>query len=102
MKQSYYNPDLIKVNCDSETLYNIIKKYKFSEVEKIEGNQEVKKTKNIKENTYKYKILTKSLPENFNPNFTELEIVKQKENKYFQNPFKNWGPKGRAKEVEKK
>ena len=55
------------------------------------------KTTNVKDGTYKHSILKKPVNENFKPIFVELE--KKREARYFPHPFKNWGPKGRAKEI---
>lgn len=76
---------------DSETIYNLIKKYKKDSV--------TDPLKNVKENTYKYNILRKELPENFKPIFVDTELNKNRDPRYFPKPFKNWGPKGRAKEI---
>lgn len=41
--------------------------------------------------------MQKIISDNIKPIFTELE--KKREPRYFPHPFKNWGPKGRAKEI---
>lgn len=55
--------------------------------------------KNIKENSYRYNILKKELPKDFNPIFIDTDFNKDRAPRYLPNPFKNWGPKGRAKEI---
>ncbi len=54
---------------------------------------------NVKETSFKYNILNKKLPENFNPVFVDSDMNKNRQPRYFPNPFKNWGPKGKAKEI---
>lgn len=55
--------------------------------------------KNVKETSYKYNILQKKLPDGFNPIFIDSDMNKNRQPRYFPNPFKNWGPKGKAKEI---
>ena len=52
--------------------------------------------KNVKEESYRFKILQKEIK--INPIFVESTSEKEKKVKYMPNPFPNWGPKARAKE----
>jgi tRNA (guanine26-N2/guanine27-N2)-dimethyltransferase len=86
--QSYYDPNLFKTDAPTNVLYDILKQYK-----KENSKNEDEYYKNIDKNSYKYKILSKEIK--YKPNF----IQSQKKNniKYPENPFPNWGPKGKAK-----
>lgn len=94
MKQSYYNPILFKTNCPSEKLYDVFKIYKKQSI-----SEDKEYFKNIKENTYKYNILSKPINTNISPIFKNIEISCNRNSRYLPNPIKNWGPKGRAKEI---
>jgi hypothetical protein len=93
MIQTYYNPNLFKTNAPADIIYDIFKKYK-------KDNYGQDYLKNVKEETYKYKILNKEIK--VDPIFTESFTNHHPEHgdnipKYLPNPTKNWGPKGRAK-----
>ena len=82
MVQSYYDPNLFKINTSSENVYNILKAYRkqYHDTEVI--------TKNLKNNSYRNTIINKEIPEDIKPTFIEVE--KKKEARYFPNPFKNF------------
>jgi hypothetical protein len=86
--QSYYDPNLFKTDATASVIYDIFKKYK-------KDNTGDDYLKNIKEETYKYKILQKEIK--VDPIFAESK--EKKSNKYFTNPFDNWGPQAKAKEI---
>jgi hypothetical protein len=88
MIQSYYDPNLFKTDASSSVIYDIFKKYK-------KENYSEDYLKNVKEDSYKYKLLIKEIK--CEPIFVESkeEPVKCK---YPPHPFPNWGPKARAKE----
>ncbi len=90
--QSYYNPVLFKSNASSEVLYDILRVYKKN------ITKEEDFLKNVKEGTYKERLLQKPVSSfETNPIFIEKEQSKERQVKYFPNPTKNWGPKGRPK-----
>jgi hypothetical protein len=86
--QSYYDPNLFKSDAPAWVLYDIFKKYKKDNL----GDDYLR---NIKEDSYKYTILKKEIK--IDPVFVESK--EKKSNKYFINPFENWGPQSRAKEI---
>jgi tRNA (guanine26-N2/guanine27-N2)-dimethyltransferase len=90
MVQSYYDPNLFKTDAPCPIIYDIFKKYK-------KENNEKEYFKNVKEDSYKYKILEKEIK--INPLF--IESTEELNTKYPQNPFPNWGPKAKAKEKKK-
>lgn len=94
MVQSYYDSILIKSDATSETIYDIIKLYKKSITKDGEDI-----FKNLKENTYKYNILANPINPNLKPVFIESELNKSRPARYFPHPIKNWGPKGKPKEL---
>jgi hypothetical protein len=87
MIQTYYDPNLFKTDAKADVVYDIFKKYKKENY----GNDYLR---NIKENTFKYNILTKEIKHIpvFNSEFSENKI-----SRFLPNPTKNWGPKARAK-----
>lgn len=89
--QSYYDPNLFKTDCPPATLYDIFKKYKRE-------NYGDNFMKNVKEESYKHKILSKEIK--CNPTFVELKDTSANKMKFLPNPTPNWGPKAKAK-VEK-
>ena len=91
--QSYYDPVLIKTNAPSEVLYDILKIYKNNNLKNKDDL-----FKNVKENTYRYNIIKKASSD-IQPVFVESDLNKDRETKYFANPIKNWGPKGRPKVI---
>jgi hypothetical protein len=89
MAQSYYNPTLFKTDAPVPVIYDVFKKYKKENYADVY-------LKNVKEDTYHYKILEKEIK--VNPVFAE-STEKDSGQKYMPHPFKNWGPKSRAKEL---
>lgn len=87
--QSYYDPNLFKTDASVEIIYDVFKSYK-------KENYEKDYFKNVKEETYKYKLLEKEIK--IKPLFVDFEEDTAKKCKYPPHPFKNWGPKPRAKE----
>ena len=89
LSQSYYDPNLFKTDAPINVIYDVLKQYK-------EENFKDDYLKNVDVNTYRYKILTKEIK-------TRAKFVesnnRNKGVKYPMNPFPNWGPKGRAKEI---
>lgn len=86
MAQSYYDPNLFKTDASAEIIYDILKKYK-------KDNYEKEYYRNVDENTYKYKILSKEIK--INPVFVDVEEAKG--TRYPEHPFANWGPQAKAK-----
>ena len=86
--QSYYDPNLFKTDASASVLYDILKQYKK---ENTKNDDEY--YKNIDKNSYKYKILSKEIKQKAK----FIECKKKKGIKYPENPFPNWGPKGKAK-----
>jgi hypothetical protein len=87
--QTYYDPNLIKTDCKTEIIYEILKIFKKKEY----SNDYLK---NVEQNSYTYKILNKSCTVNLNPQFYEVEDL-NKYPKYLPNPQDNWGPQKRSK-----
>ena len=90
--QSYYDPNLFKTDAPANVLYDVFNKYKKDVDEK-------EYYKNVKEESYKYKILEKEIK--VNPIFVDTDPKEGphvNKGKYLPDPFPNWGPKARAKE----
>ena len=88
--QSYYDPNLFKTDTPPTILYDVFKKYK-------KENYDAEYLRNVKEDSYKYKILQKEIK--VDPIFVESTSCNEKKGKYMPNPFPNGGPKARAKEL---
>lgn len=86
--QTYYDPNLFKTDASASIIYDIFKKYK-------KDNYDQDYFKNVKPESYRYKILEKEIK--VSPIF--VESTNELKTKFPQNPFPNWGPKGRAKEI---
>ena len=87
MIQTYYDPNLFKTNATGSVIYDIFKKYK-------KDNYDKDYLRNVKENTFKFKILTKEIKHDPVFSFDKNNV---KVSKFLPNPTKNWGPKARAK-----
>jgi tRNA (guanine26-N2/guanine27-N2)-dimethyltransferase len=93
--QSYYDPNLFKSDAPVSVIYDVFKKYK-------KDNYSEDYYKNVKEDSYKYKLLEKEIK--VDPIFVNCaETSEEKKSsgnrgKYLPNPLPNWGPKARAKE----
>lgn len=95
LRQSYYDPILLKTDCPPEFLYNIVKIYK-----KQLSTKESDYIRNVKEGSYRFKILSKEPFAMENLKFVDVDIRKDAP-RYLPHPIKYWGPKGRAKEIVK-
>jgi hypothetical protein len=85
--QTYSDPNLIKTDCPSTILYQILCAFKKAKYEQ-------QYMTNAKETEFAYNILSKAI--GVEPKFLELEST-NKHLKYLENPLPNWGPKARAK-----
>jgi hypothetical protein len=88
MVQSYYDPNLFKTNASADIIYDVLKKYKME-------NYKDEYMRNVKENTYKYNILTKEIK--VNPTFVDVSYQGPRITKYPEHPLPNWGPLAKAK-----
>jgi hypothetical protein len=87
MVQTYYDPNLFKTDATAKTIYDVFKKYKLD-------NYNNDYLRNVKQDSWKYKILSK--PVTREPVFSNVDN-NIKVQKFLPNPTKNWGPKARAK-----
>src|SRR5690348_1868990 len=90
MAQTYYDPNLFKTDANPSVIYDVLKKYK-------KENYDKDYFRNVKEESYKFKILQKEIKAN--PVFIESVSGGIKGGKYLPNPTKNWGPKAKAKVI---
>jgi hypothetical protein len=88
MVQTYYDPNLFKTDANAKAVYDVFKKYKMD-------NYTNDYFRNVKEDSWKYNILTKEV--SIQPVFTINADSGVKVQKFLPNPTKNWGPKARAK-----
>lgn len=90
MVQTYYDPNLIKVNCPTSVLYDLLKQYKKTV-------DEENYMRNAKPGTYKYNILMSDIELGSKPVYENYDPKRNP--RYFANPTKYWGPKAKAKPV---